>query len=1222
MAGFDSELAFEKELIETLYNERGWNSGKTLHYPTEQDLLDNWAEILYHNNRSIDRLGDYPLTRGEMAQIIEQIDGLKTPMNINGFVNGKSLAITRDNEDDKLHFGKEVSLEIYDRNQIANGSSVYQIAEQPRFNVPHHLMSPKRGDFMLLINGMPLFHVELKKSGVDVSQATSQIERYSRVGVFQRGIFSMVQVFIAMTPESMVYFANPGFDGVFDSKYYFHWMDINNEPINDWRLVAEKFMSIPAAHRIIGFYTVADKKDFKLKVMRSYQIHAARAIMDRVRKAEWDARDIYGGYIFHTTGSGKTLTSYKAAQLVSEAQSADKVVFLLDRIELGEQSLADYQKFADNPDDIQDTENTDALITKLKSGFGSDTLIVTSIQKMSRIKDNVQRKHDIDIIKKKHIAIIIDECHRSTFGDMLTDIKATFPRAIYFGFTGTPINEANERRGMTTNAIFGRELHRYSLADGIRDHNVLGFDTYMEPTYKDDDIRQAVALERAKSETVEEAMSDEDKKKVFLRYMNDVPMAGTIDALGNSIPGIENYIPSSQYNCPKHREKVVESIKGHWMVTSCANKFHAILATSSIPEAVAYYELLKEKMPELKATCVFDPTIDNDGDGYNKEMAVIKILEDYNKLFDTEFDEPHYASFKSDVACRLAHKEPYRGLQPKDQLNMVIVVYQMLTGYDSKWVNALYVDKKMEYEQLIQAFSRTNRLFEGYDKQCGMIYYYRYPHTMKRNVDEAVSLYSGKDAMRVFANKLGHNLRGMNECFELIEEAFRNEEIENFEHIPKDKENQKILAKNFHGLTQYYAAAKLQMFTWEKLEWDVDGEHIVVKIDEATYNTLLQRYKELFEGTGSGGGGEDIPYAIDTYLTQIAVGKYNADYMNGKFKKYIKAIQANDLSSEVVKNILDELHKTFASLPQEDQKFADMFYGDLQRGEVTLAEDKTIQDYISEYKKRESDSKIRNFADAFGISADELASIINLTTTGTEVYNMYNRFDNLMDTVDRAKAKQYIEERTGERILRRDLNAQIEKVLRRFILKGETFIQAEPMHSCIAEMPHGYGVPEDAAPLPIAAEDIFIPGSVEVRLKDTRREELLEGNLDLILMYAIGPAARQKTESAGRIALGIKEENLSPEAVKALEGVQHIMFHYWKNSEARPFTLTAPTRLVSKSDIPEGYLVRMDNGAKQYLLLEYDATAPAELGDFDILKAQRKGSDRYIPFVCKVENIK
>lgn len=1043
MAEFDGEPQFENELIKTLYRNRGWDSTEVLKYPTEQDLLDNWANILFSNNRSIDRLGDYPLTKGEMAQIIDQVNGLKTPMNINGFINGKSLSITRDNEDDKLHFGKEVSLKIYDRNEIANGDSYYQIAEQPRFNVPNKLMSPKRGDFMLLINGMPLFHVELKKSGVDVSQASSQIERYSKVGVFQRGIFSMVQVFVAMTPEKMVYFANPGFDGKFDSKFYFHWEDTFNEPIDDWKRVAEQFLSIPMAHQIIGFYTVADKKDYHLKVMRSYQIHAARAIMHRVAQADWDAKDIYGGYIFHTTGSGKTMTSYKAAQLVAESKSADKVVFLLDRIELGEQSFTDYKNFADNPDDIQDTDDTDVLISKLKSDYSSDTLIVTSIQKMSRIKDNAKKKHDIDIIKKKHIAIIIDECHRSTFGDMLTDIKSTFQHAIYFGFTGTPINQANQKKMMTTNAIFGKELQRYSLGDGIRDHNVLGFDTYMESTYKDNDIRQAVALEKSKSDSVEDAMSDEKKKQIFLKYMSEIPMAGTTDAMGNKTLGIEDYIPSSQYNCEKHREKVVESIKEHWVVSSCGGKFHALLATSSIPEAVAYYNLLKEKMPEIKATCVFDPTIDNDGTGYDKEMAIIQILADYNKLFDTDYDEPHYSSFKSDVALRLAHKEAFRDLKIEEQLNIVIVVNQMLTGYDSKWINTLYADKYMEYELLIQAFSRTNRLFEGPDKPFGLIYYYRYPHSMKRNVEEAVAMYSGKDAMHVFANKLGHNLKSMNERFDLIKEAFDNEGITNYAHIPSEKENQRIFAKNFHELNQYLSAAKLQMFAWNKLEWDVEGEHIIVKINENIYNVLLQRYRELFEGNGGGNGGnEDIPYAIDTYLTEIAVGKYNDEYMNSKFSKYVKAIQANDLSSEVVKATLDELHQSFASLSQEEQKYADLFLGDLQRGDIALVEGKTIQDYIGEYVKKAKDRRIHHFAVAFGINEDELAALISLTSSKNDI-NVHGRFDKLAESVDRTKAKKYLEENTGEKIPARKLSMRIEDTLQRFILKGETFINKE-----------------------------------------------------------------------------------------------------------------------------------------------------------------------------------
>ena len=262
---FQRESDFENALIQILTT-KGWED-QILKYPTEDDLLKNWAKILFDNNRGIDRLGDCPLTDGEMQQIIEQITELRTPLKLNGFINGKTVSIKRDNLEDKVHFGKEISLKIYDRLEIAAGQSRYQIVEQPVFRGKSRLLNDRRGDLLLLINGMPVIHIELKRSGVPVSQACNQIEKYAHEGVFT-GLFSLVQVFVAMNPDESLYFANPGPDGRFNPDYYFHWADFNNEPINDWKLIASSLLSIPMAHQLIGFYTVADDADGILNCIR------------------------------------------------------------------------------------------------------------------------------------------------------------------------------------------------------------------------------------------------------------------------------------------------------------------------------------------------------------------------------------------------------------------------------------------------------------------------------------------------------------------------------------------------------------------------------------------------------------------------------------------------------------------------------------------------------------------------------------------------------------------------------------------------------------------------------------------------------------------------------------------------------------------------------------------------------------------------------------------
>lgn len=599
------------------------------------------------------------------------------------------MSITRDNPDDSLHLGKEVSLKIYNRREIAAGQSRYQITQQPKFKSKSKILNDRRGDLVLLINGMPVFHLELKKSGIPVSQAYHQIEKYSDEGIFT-GIFSLVQIFVAMQPEEAVYFANPRSDGLFNKDFYFHWADFNNEPINNWKDIVTYLLSIPMAHQMIGFYTVADDSDGVLKVMRSYQYFAANAISDRVSKIDWKDEKLLGGYVWHTTGSGKTMTSFKSAQLIANSKDADKVIFLMDRIELGTQSLREYRAFAEDHEEVQATEDTHALITKLKSKNPADTLIVTSIQKMSNIKDEEDSLNasDIAIMNSKRIVFIVDEAHRSTFGDMLITVKQTFPNAIFFGFTGTPIQKENQKKKNTTSTVFGDELHRYSIADGIRDGNVLGFDPSKVSTYRDIDLRKAVALMMANASTEEEAIKDPEKSKKYYYYMDTakVKMAGYFEKSSKYIKGIEDYLPREQYEREEHRKMVIQDIIDNWLRLSHASKFHAIFATSSIPEAIEYYRLIKKAKPDLKITALFDPNIDNNVGVKFKEDGLVEILEDYNARYEQDFTLATHGKFKKDISARLAHKKPYERIErtPEKQIDLLIVVDQMLTGFDSK----------------------------------------------------------------------------------------------------------------------------------------------------------------------------------------------------------------------------------------------------------------------------------------------------------------------------------------------------------------------------------------------------------------------------------------------------------------------------------------------------------------------------------------------------------
>lgn len=1037
---FTKEADFEASMIQMLIK-YGWEH-EVLHNYTEQQLIKNWADILFENNRAIDRLNDYPLTDGEMQQILEHIGKLKTPLKLNGFINGGNVHIIRDNPDDSLHFGKEVSLKIYDRKEIAAGQSRYQIVQQPKFPTKSKMLNDRRGDLMLLINGMPVIHIELKKTGVPISQACNQIEKYANEGVFT-GLFSLVQIFVAMNPDEAVYFANPGPEGKFNPDFYFHWADFNNEPINDWKQVTERLLSIPMAHEMIGFYTVADDSDGILKVMRSYQFYAASAISDKVSKMKWEGNSQLGGYIWHTTGSGKTMTSFKSAQLIAASKDADKVIFLMDRIELGTQSLKEYRAFAEANEDVQATENTGVLVTKLKSIDPANTLIVTSIQKMSNIKDEAEgglKSSDIEQMNSKRIVFIVDECHRSTFGDMLLTIKHTFPKAVFFGFTGTPIQDENQKKLNTTTTVFGNELHRYSIADGIRDKNVLGFDPYKVLTYKDKDLREAVALEKARSATVAEALADPKKSKVFYEYMG-LPMAGSFDSAGNYIQGIEDYLPTNQYETDEHKRMVVKDILEQWQTLSHAGKFHAIFATHSIIEAIKYYRLLKTEAPELKVTALFDPSIDNNGHGIIKEDGLSEIILDYNKRYGQDFTIPTFAKMKKDISFRLAHKKPYERIEmtPEKEIDLLIVVDQMLTGFDSKWINTLYLDKVLLYENIIQAFSRTNRLF-GPEKPFGTIRYYRWPHTMERHIKDAVRLYSGDRPLGLFADRLNKNLDSMNYLYRQIKDLFEQAGIPDFIRLPSDISERKKFADLFRSFNEYLEAAKVQGFRWDKLVYENTDEtkgelyRIEVEIDEKTYRVLALRYKELFT---SGGGSEsgDLPYDIDGHLTEIDTDVIDADYMNSRFDKYLKLLYQEGASAEIIKQAEEELHKTFATLSQEEQKFANIFLHDIQRGDVTPQAGKTLRDYITEYLTKAKNDQIHRIATVLGLDEKKLREIMGLRVTEVNI-NEFGRFDNLKATVDKQKARDYFERVEGMKLIPPKVNMKVDKLLRDFVISG------------------------------------------------------------------------------------------------------------------------------------------------------------------------------------------
>lgn len=614
----------------------------------------------------------------------------------------------------------------------------------------------------------------------------------------------------------------------------------------------------------------------------------------------------------------------------------------------------------------------------------------------------------------------------SAFNRLISDTqKKVFSKI--FNTLETGLSKLGDSTSNQTKAIRDLiQLIKDIPTDGRQDYDVLGFIyEYLISNFaanagkKAGEFYTPHEVSQLMSEIVANHLKDREKIEIY------DPTSGS-----GSL-----YLPVSQYEREEHQCAVVDDILENWTTLSHDSKFHAIFATSSIPEAIQYYKLFKAK-GNLKITALFDPSIDNNGNGLFKEEGIVEIIKDYNTRYSMEFQMATYATFKKDISYRLAHKEQYKGIEhtSDQQIDLLIVVDQMLTGFDSKWINTLYLDKILVYEKLIQAFSRTNRLY-GPEKPFGTIRYYRKPYTMQKNIEEAFKLYSGDRPLGLFADKLEHNLEKMNALYDDIGSIFRSAGIENFEKLPVDHTERGQFAKLFKQLNSYLEAAKIQGFTWNKLSYEFKnvGRKVIINLhlDETTYLILALRYKELFASGSGEAGVEDVPYEIDSYLTEINTGVIDANYMNSRFKKYIKALQDGTETAAV----LDELHKSFATLTQEEQKYANIFLHDVQNGDVIVDEGKTLRNYITEYMTSAKNDQIHRFATAIGVDETILRSFMQSKITEANI-NEFGKFDTLKATVDTEKAKTFLEMIEGKPIKKFQINMKIDQMLRRFILEG------------------------------------------------------------------------------------------------------------------------------------------------------------------------------------------
>ena len=652
-----SEAALEAGLIAALQQ----MDYEYVQIAEEDNLQANFKRQLEkHNHKRLSEHGRTEFTDEEFEKILIYLEGGTR------FEKAKKL---RDLYPLDTSDGKRIWVEFLNRQQWCQNE--FQVSNQ----ITVEGRKKCRYDVTILINGLPLVQIELKRRGVELKQAYNQIQRYHKTSF--HGLFDYIQLFVISNGVNTRYFANNPNSGY---KFTFNWTDAANHPFNELDKFAVFFLEKCTLGKIIGKYIVLHEGDKCLMVLRPYQFYAVEKILDRVQNSNDN------GYIWHTTGAGKTLTSFKAAQLVSELDDVDKVMFVVDRHDLDTQTQSEYEAF--EPGAVDSTDNTDELVKRLQS---NSKIIITTIQKLNSAVSKTWYSNKIESVRHSRIVMIFDECHRSHFGDSHKKIMKFFDNARIFGFTGTPIFTENAVDGHTTKEIFGNCLHKYLIKDAIADENVLGF---------------------------------------LVEYYH-----------GNEVVDNDNQA---------RMEEIAKFILNNFNKSTFDGEFDALFAVQSVPMLIRYYKIFKSLNPKIRIGAVFtyaaNSSQDDDqtgmGTGQYTSQSVGEadelqaIMDDYNKMYGTAFTTENFRAYYDDINLRMKKKKT--DMKP---LDLCLVVGMFLTGFDSKKLNTLYVDKNMEYHGLLQAFSRTNRVLNE-KKRFGKIVCFR---DLKSNVDTSIRLFSNSD---------------------------------------------------------------------------------------------------------------------------------------------------------------------------------------------------------------------------------------------------------------------------------------------------------------------------------------------------------------------------------------------------------------------------------------------------------------------------------------------
>lgn len=918
------ESVIEKRLIDQLCSGNSqWTYKPEIR--TEEDLWANFKYILEQNNKA--KLDGKPLTESEFDKIKNDVshasfyDAGKWLVGENGKVY---VHVQRGNE--TLH------LAVMNNEHIAGGTSVYQVINQYQAFKSEEISDSRdrRFDVTMLINGIPLIHIELKNKNHSYMDGYRQIKKYIAEGKFH-GIFSNVQMFVVSNSVDTKYFSAAR-DTELNKKFITGWIDEENEPVCDYIDFAKDVLRIPQAHEMVTKYIVLDNEKKKLLILRPYQIHAIEAMREASKQGK-------SGFIWHTTGSGKTMTSYKATRnLLMDIPSIEKTIFLIDRKDLDTQTKMAFQSYADNDTiDVDDTDYVGTLITRLTDG--NRQMIVTTRQKMQimigrRLKEGTK---EYEKIKNLRVAFVVDECHRAVSPKTKRNIEEFFTNSLWYGFTGTPIFEENkyEQKGdlpQTTEQLYGKCLHSYTIKEAIHDEAVLGF--------------------------MVENLGPRDENCNASVFETETHMRQVLDVILNQ-------------SCAKFG---MNNAKG--------KSYEAILTVNSIARAQKYYELLKkvkEGKDELKIcddiikaipdfpkfAITYSVSENEEGSTVNQDKMKA-MLSDYNAMYGTSYKIEGINAYNSNLNDRLARKEK-KYLERDEQLDLVIVVDRLLTGFDAPCLSTLFMDRQpMSPQDIIQAFSRTNRLFDA-NKQYGQIVTFQSPSDFKSAINYALKLYSrGGDG-----SPLAEDWEAVLQSF-----AISVKTIHSLAETPEDitklsRKQKKAFVHMFRTLDHDFAHLK----SFSRYEENILDEY---EFSEEQYENYAAMYKNVMEELKKPDDGKDGDDPILDDYDLIAYNKLRVDfeYIIELLQGMVESLDQSENDFEEVDfehkiKVLRELVGEFAA---ENPKLADLLNTviDEIESDKTKYVGQDISVIINQMRYDAIDKEIEEYAKKWYISAEDV----------------------------------------------------------------------------------------------------------------------------------------------------------------------------------------------------------------------------------------------------------